>query len=105
MIADALQAKRLRVADQLPKHTVTSRQVADRAARLLVYSHSDEALESTPPLVQYPEGGVARPGQLAAYLDQVVQDRFELEIGHQRAANFHQPAKALGLEELLCHRP
>ena len=90
MVADVLEPEWLRIADQLTKHAVASRQVSDRDARLLVYPDRDEALESPPLLVEDSERGVAGPRELAANLDQAVQHGLELEVGHETPPNFHQ---------------
>ena len=80
MVAEVLQAKRLRVADQLAEDAVTAGQGSDQRPRLRVDPGEDEAFELRLLVIEHAECGVAGAGQLARRLENLAKDRFQIEL-------------------------
>ena len=74
-------------------------QVPDPAVRGVVDAGRDEALELLPRLVEHPDGGVARAGDLARDVEQLLQDRVDVELGGEDAAAGVDQAPEAGLVE------
>src|SRR5437763_11278177 len=98
VIAHPREAQRMRVADQLPEHAVSSGEVADHGAPVCVYSHREEPLELFAPLVEYSERGVARAGEVPGRLEHPAQDHLEVELGDEAASDVKEPAQRDRLE-------
>ncbi len=93
MRADVLESQGLLLADKQAQHTAAARQFADRLAGLLVDPHGVEVLQAAALRVEDPERGVAGTGELAGDIQQLLQDRLEVELGDQRAPDCHQAAE------------
>ncbi len=87
---DLGQAQRARLLDQQAEHAAAARQVADRAARLLVDAVGDEALQFVAVLIEHAEGGVAGPGQVAGDLEHLLEDHLGVELGDEAAPDVDQ---------------
>ena len=61
----------------------------------------DEAL--MPFLVEDPQSGAARSGQLPSHLDHLAQHRLEVELGDQAPADVNQPAKTMLVQNIAVH--
>ena len=103
MVADVGHPQRPRIADEDAEDPVPPGQVADRAVDVRVDPAGQEALELLAALVEDPQGGVARAGELAGHLEDAVEDDLEIEFGHQRAPDLEEPAQALRVEMLVGH--
>ena len=103
MIAHVGQAQRARVPDQDAEDPVPSGQVADGSVSVVVDPAGQEALELLAALVEDPQGGVARAGELSGHLEDAVEDDLEIEFGYQGAPDLEEPAQALRVEMLVGH--
>ena len=83
VVAEVLEPQRPRLLDQQPEDAATAGQVPDRAMRVRVDAGGDEALELLPALVEHAHGRVARAGDLARDVEQLLQDRLDVELGDQ----------------------
>ena len=90
MHLDVGEPERVRMRDQLTQHATAARQVADGRGALLVDAEREEALELLAALVEDADGRVARAGQLARDLEHPLQQRLEVELGHQAAPDLDQ---------------
>ena len=86
--------------DQHPEDPTPARQVADRPVRLGVDAARDEPGQLPPVVVQDPERGVLRAGQLARDIEQPVQHLLEAQLGDQGAAHVDQQAQTLRFQLL-----
>ena len=93
MRADVGQPQRPRIVDQHTEHAAPAGQVADRSMRLLVDARGEEPLEQLAPLVEHADRRVARAGQLARDLEQLIEHDLRIELGDQRAPDGEQPAQ------------
>ncbi len=106
MIAHVGQAQRARILDQHAEHTPSTRQLADRAqGRLAVETGGHEALELCPPLVEHPERGVLSAGDRARLLQDALEHRLGVELGHERPADIQQTADPIVILRLVHQTP
>ena len=90
MLADIGQAQRLGVFDQRAEHPAATRQVADRAVGLLVDSNGQELLKLRAILVEDPDRGVARSGDLPCGLKDTIEHSLLVELGDKRLPDIEQ---------------
>ena len=83
--ADVVQAQRPRVVDEQAEHAAALGRVADDPAALVVDPAGDEPRDPLAVGVQDPQRGVARAGQLARGLEQMLQDLVKVKLAHQLA--------------------
>jgi hypothetical protein len=76
------------------------RQVADRAACLLVDPLSDELLEAITARAQHADSRIASAGDLAGDGEQVVQNAVELELGAERRPGIDQAPQSRLVERI-----
>ena len=96
MVANALKAKGVRLADQLAEEAVAARKWSDALSRRLVDTHEDESFELTLVRVKDPQRRVLGAGQVAACIQDVPKDRLEVQLGDERAAHIQQSLELLG---------
>jgi hypothetical protein len=96
---DVRHTQRLGVTDQLPEHTVAAGQRADRAPRLVADADREEPLERTLALVEDSECGIARGGELASGLEDLIEDCLEVELGNQRSTDRQQAGQFLSAKK------
>ena len=92
--ADVGQSQRLRVVDQHPEHAAPMREVADRAVRLLVDALGEELVEQLAPLVEHADRGVPRAGQLLGEVEQPIEHRVGIQLGHDGPPDVQETAKS-----------
>ena len=90
MLADIGQPQRLGVFDQRAEHPPATRQIADRAAGLLVDTGGQELLKLRAILVEDPDRGVARPGDLPCRLKDTIEHSPLVKLGDERLPNIEQ---------------
>ena len=91
VLPDIRQPQRLRVLDQRAQHAPPAREVADRAARVLVDARRQELFEPAVALVEDPQRRVARPRDLPRRLEHAVKHDALVELGREDAAHVEQP--------------
>jgi hypothetical protein len=84
--------------DEHAEDAASARKVADGPVRRLVDAARDKALELLATLVEDPDGGVARAGQLEGGLEHAVQHHVEVELGQQAAPHLDEPGEAVLVE-------
>ena len=104
MLPEVLEPQRPRLLDQQAEDAAPAREVPDAAVRGLVDAGRDEALELLPRLVEHPDRGVARAGDLARHVEQLLQDGVDVELrGEDAAAGVDQAPEARLVERGLGH--
>ena len=94
MVADVLEAQRPRLLDQQPEDAPAAWEVADRPVRVGVDPGGDEALELLPAVVEHADGRVARAGDLAGDVEQLLEHGLDVEFGDQAPARIDQAPEA-----------
>src|SRR6478736_4371353 len=85
MVADVVEAQRARVFDEHAEDAAPARQVADGAVGVLVDAAREEAGELAASLVEDAQRDVARPREVGGGLQEPVEHRLEVELGHEAA--------------------
>jgi hypothetical protein len=93
MCAHVREPQRLRLVDQHPEDPAATREIPDRAMRLLVDALGDELLEQLSPLVEHADRRIPRAGEFLRYLQQAVEDHIRVQLGEQRAPDVEQAAE------------
>ena len=94
MLADIVEAKRVRLADQDAQHAAAAGQLADHLARLLIDPVGQELLERGAPLVEDADRRVAGAGDLAGSREDSVEHGLRLKLGYERATRREQAGHA-----------
>ena len=89
--------------DQLAEDAVAARRVADPLALGLADATRDEAPQLAAVVVEHPERGVARPGQLARDAQELLEHGVDLELGHQHATRVEERRQACFVERCEPH--
>src|SRR5450755_5082575 len=103
MLADIGQPQRVRIVDQNPEYAMTTRQLADREPGLGIDPDGDEPFELPAPIVEHPERGVARSGDLHCGLEDLVENLLHVELGHQATSQTEQAAEMRLIERSTHH--
>ncbi len=90
MLADIGQAQRLGVFDQRAEHPPATRQIANRAVGLRVDSNGQELLKLRAIVVEDPDRGVARSGDLPCGLKDTIEHSLLVELGDKRLPDIEQ---------------
>jgi hypothetical protein len=83
VLTEVLEPERPRLLDQQPEDAATAGQLPDPAMCGVVDTGRDEALERLPALVEHAHGGVARTGDLARDVEELSQDRLDVQRGDE----------------------
>ena len=94
MVADVLEAERPRLLDQQPQDPPAAREIADRPMRVRIDPGGDEAREFLPAIVEHADGRVARAGDLAGDVEQLLEHGLDIEFGDEAAARIDQSPEA-----------
>src|SRR4051794_41183879 len=103
MVAEVLEPQRARVLDQQPEDAPPPRQVPDRTMGLCVHAGRDEALELPAAVVEHADGRVARAGDLAGNVEELLEDGINVQLRDQRSPGVDQTTKAELVEDRLGH--
>ena len=95
MITDLGQSQRRRIPDQLAQHPAALRQRTDCLPRLVIDTEVQEALEVRLCEIEDAEGGVARVGQVPRGLENLTQERLEIELRNQGLSDLQKPPELL----------
>ena len=94
MVADVLEPQRARLLDQQPEDPPAAREIADRAVRLGSIPAVMKRVELLPAVVEHADGRVARAGDLAGDVEQLLQHGLHVELGDQAATRIDQAPEA-----------
>ena len=94
MVADVLEPQRARLLDQQPEDPPAAGEIADRPVRVGIDPGGDEALELLPAIVEHADGRVARAGDLASDVEQLLEHRLDVELGDEAATRIDQSPEA-----------
>src|SRR5438270_6901783 len=95
MLADIAEPERARIVDEHAQHPAATGEVADSPVRLGIDPACDEALELSAGGIEDPQGGVARSGDVAGALQDLVEDGLRLELGEQASSHLDQAAQTI----------
>ena len=90
MLAQISEPERARIIDQHAQDAAPPGERSDRPPRLPVDAQGHEALELVAVLVEDPQGGVARAGELPRRLEQPLEQGLDVELGHEPTARVQQ---------------
>ena len=90
--------------DQRAEHPPATRQIADRAVGLLVDSNGQELLKLRAILVEDPDRGVARSGDLPCRLKDTIEHSLLVKLGDERLPNIEQLSMPRSSESLVILR-
>jgi hypothetical protein len=96
VLAQAREAEGARLPDQLTQEPMTAREGPDPLAGFRVDPDEDESLELTLVRIQDAKRRVPGTRQISRGVQDVVEDRFEVELSHERPANLEEALKLLG---------
>ena len=99
VIADVLEPQRAGIVDQQSEDAPARRKVPDRPVRLGVDAGGDEALEVLPALVEDTDRRIARAGELARDIEELLQHGLDVERGDQGSPRVDQAAEAEFVED------
>ena len=84
---------------------MAARQRTDLVSLRLVDAHREELLELPLFLVEDPECGVARAGELPRDVEHPVENVRQVELGDQRASDFDEPREPLAIQATRVRAP
>ena len=70
------------------------REIADRPVRLLVDPLGEELVEQLAPLVEDPDRGVPRSGELLCEVEESIENRVRIQLGHDGPPDVEETPKS-----------
>ena len=98
VVGDVVQPQRPGVLDQHAEDAAAARQVADRGVLRLVDADAEESLQLGAALVEDAERGVLGAGQRARLVEHALQQRLQVQLGDDRAADVQDSSQASFVE-------